>query len=208
MEGGFEAERGTARPRPGFEPPVDPGAGPSLHGLALVARIMRGREIAADAAGIPPIDSDQVLDLQRSAGNRLTTGALARWTEGAAEQSVAQELFGQLFAARAADPGLYDGICAALDGLAPQISVSVSGPESPVEIELRGPAGAVAATAAVPPATVELPFAGAFGRAAEIEPEHVLGLTVAGHALELPVPFAGPVTAGGYVALAELRSRA
>jgi hypothetical protein len=82
-----EGERDSARPVPGFEPPVDPGAGSSLRGLALVARIMRGRELAAGAAGIPPLESDQVLDLQRSAGNRLTTGALARWNEPLADDS-------------------------------------------------------------------------------------------------------------------------
>ena len=82
MEGGFEADRSPARPVPGFEPPADPGAGdPSLHGLSLVARILRGRELAAEAAGVPPLDSDQVLDLQRTAGNRLTAGALSRWTD-------------------------------------------------------------------------------------------------------------------------------
>ena len=84
MEGGqFSGERTPARPGPSFEPPADPGAGgPSVHGLSLVARIMRGRELAATAAGLPPLDSDQVLDLQRTAGNQLTTGALARWTDG------------------------------------------------------------------------------------------------------------------------------
>ena len=80
--GGFEAATRHRRGRrPGFEPPVDPGGGPSVHGLSLVARIMRGRELAAEAAGIPPLDSDQVLDLQRTAGNQLTTGALARWID-------------------------------------------------------------------------------------------------------------------------------
>src|SRR5215213_8618865 len=82
MEGGFIGERGPARPGPDFEPPVDRGAGgPSIHGLSVVARIMRGRELAAEAAGIPPLDSDQVLDLQRTAGNSLTAGALGRWTD-------------------------------------------------------------------------------------------------------------------------------
>ena len=81
MEGSdFETTRGPARPGPSFEPPADPAGGPSLRGLALIAQIMRGRELAADAAGLPPLDSDQVLDLQRSAGNRLTGGALERWT--------------------------------------------------------------------------------------------------------------------------------
>jgi len=79
MEGsGFEATRGPTGPEPSFEPPADPAAGP-LGGLALLAQILRGRELAAAAAGLPPLDSDQVLDLQRSAGNQLTSGALARW---------------------------------------------------------------------------------------------------------------------------------
>src|SRR5829696_6891440 len=96
MEGGFIGERGPARPGPDFEPPVDRGAGgPSFGGLSLVARILRGRELAAEAAGIPPLDSDQVLDLQRTAGNQLTTGALARWVDGleAAETAAALEPF-------------------------------------------------------------------------------------------------------------------
>src|SRR5687768_13935612 len=118
MEGGFEAERDSARPAPGFEPPVDPGTGPSLRGLALVARIMRGRELAADAAGIPPLDSDQVLDLQRTAGNRLTAGALGRWTDALADwpidAAVPQELLGRLLPARAEDAGLHAAVCAAL----------------------------------------------------------------------------------------------
>src|SRR5215208_7105572 len=78
MEGSFHRE--TAPQPPGFEPPAGPG-GPSFGGLSLVARIMRGRELAAEAAGIPPLDSDQVLDLQRTAGNSLTTSALSRWTD-------------------------------------------------------------------------------------------------------------------------------
>ena len=61
-----------------------------------------------DAAGIPPLDSDQVLDLQRTAGNRLTTGALGRWNDLLADepdgQTVPQELLGQLFAAQARRP--------------------------------------------------------------------------------------------------------
>jgi hypothetical protein len=81
MEGGFEGLRGPARPGPGFEPPADPGGGPSIGGLSLVAQILRGRELAAEAAGMPPLDSDQVLDLQRTAGNQLTSGALTRWTD-------------------------------------------------------------------------------------------------------------------------------
>jgi hypothetical protein len=81
MEAGFDPERASAPPAPEFEPPRDPGPGPSLHGLALIARILRAEELAADAAGIPPLDSDQVLDLQQSAGNRLTERALSRWTD-------------------------------------------------------------------------------------------------------------------------------
>lgn len=221
MEGGFEAERGPARQAPGFEPPVDPGSGPSLQGLALVARIMRGRELAADAAGIPPLDSDQVLDLQRTAGNQLTTGALARWNdllaEGTTEQTVPQELLGQLFAARAADPGLHAAICAALDSLAPQITVSVSctgGAGGPVEIAVRGPAGpaagGVVALAPGEAAMLALSFAEAFGPAAGIAPGDGLAVTLttpdgARQSLELPIPFAAPGAVAGYAALAELR---
>jgi hypothetical protein len=78
---GHEAIRGPARPGPSFEPPVDPAAGPSIGGLSLIAQILRGRELAAAAAGLPPLDSEQVLDLQRTAGNLLTAGALSRWTD-------------------------------------------------------------------------------------------------------------------------------
>jgi hypothetical protein len=82
MEGsGFEATRGPARQGPSFEPPADPAGGPSIGGLSLIAQILRGRELAAAAAGLPPLDSEQVLDLQRTAGNLLTGGALARWVD-------------------------------------------------------------------------------------------------------------------------------
>lgn len=209
MEGGFE--RGGERPAPSFEPPVDPGGGPSLRGLALVARIMRGRELAADAAGVPPLDSDQVLDLQRTAGNRLTTGALGRWTDLLAQEpvdrAVAQELLAQLLPARDADPGLHAAICAALDAAEPSIAVRVSGPPGPAAVELRGPAGGVAAVLQLDPgaaATVGIPFKAAFGAAAAIGPGDALAVTIGGAALELPVPFAQPVAAAGYVALAEL----
>jgi len=221
MEGGFEAERGTARPAPGFEPPVEPGSGPSLRGLSLVARIMRGRELAGDAAGIPPLDSDQVLDLQRTAGNQLTTGALARWNDlleaGAEEQSVPHELLGQLFAARAADPALHAAICAALDGLAPQIALSVTctgGAGGPVEVAMRGPVGTAARTAVVlapgESTVLALGFAEAFGPATGIAPADALAVTItsaggARQSLQLPVPFAAPVPATGYAVLAELR---
>jgi hypothetical protein len=209
MEGGFE--RGSERPAPQFEPPVEPG-GAWLRGLALVARIMRGRELAADAAGIPPLDSDQVLDLQRTAGNRLTTGALGRWTDLLAQEPVegpvAQQLLAQLLPARAADPGLHAAICAALDAAEPSIQVRVSGPPGPAAIELRGPAGAAAsAVVQLDPgaaATVALSFTAAFGPAAGIGPGDALAVSVGGATLELPVPFAEPVAAAGYVALAEL----
>jgi hypothetical protein len=82
MDGGELRHGGPAPAQPAFAPPRGPvTATPSLHGLSLVARILRGRELAAEAAGIPPLDSDQVLDLQRTAGNRLTAGALTRWTD-------------------------------------------------------------------------------------------------------------------------------
>ncbi len=220
MEGGFEPERGSARPAPGFEPPRDPGGGTALHGLALVARIMRGRELAADAAGIPPLDTDQVLDLQRTSGNRLTTGALARWTDLLADapagRPVAHELLAQLLPARAADPALHAAICAALDGLAPLIQVRVActgGEPGPVEIELLGPTGAgssgVAVLAPGVATTVELAFAAAFGPAASIEPRHALALTLtvpdgAEERLELPVPFAGPGATARFAAIARL----
>lgn len=178
---------------------------PSPRGLALVARIIGGRGLAADAAGIPPLASDQVLDLQQTAGNRLTSGALARWTDAlpAAGASVAQDLLRQLLPARAADRGLYDAICAALDALEPQIHVRISGPPGEVEVEVTGPAGSRSFNAAVlePATTLEIPF----GRAAAIEPQHALEILVAGHRLTLPVPFGDAATAGGYTARAELR---
>ena len=83
MESG-ELRHGTHAPsEPVFEPPVDPGeGGPSPSGLFQAARILRARALATEAAGLPPLDSDQVLDLQRTAGNRLTARALSRWTGG------------------------------------------------------------------------------------------------------------------------------
>jgi len=92
MEGsGFEAFRGPARPGPSFEPPADPG-GPAIGGLSLIAQILRGRELAAAAAGLPPLDSEQVLDLQRTAGNLLTSGALARWVDALDVYALAGEV--------------------------------------------------------------------------------------------------------------------
>ena len=212
MEGGFEAERDSARPAPAFEPPVDPGAGPSLRGLALVARIMRGRELAADAAGIPPLDSDQVLDLQRTAGNRLTAGALGRWTDVLAEwpvdAAVPQELLGRLLPARAKDPQLHAEICAALDALGPTIVVRVRGPAGEAEVAVRGPAGGAAnAVVRLDPgrdAALGLPFGAAFGPAAAIGPGDALAVRVGATAFELALPFAGPAGAGPYGAAAEL----
>jgi hypothetical protein len=215
MESGFEQQ--NARPAPGLEPPVEPGGGPSLRGLSLVARIMRGRELAADAAGIPPLDSDQVLDLQRTAGNSLTTGALARWTE-APDGAV---LLDRLLPARATDPALHAQVCAELDALDLQLLVRVScteGPGQPVAIDIRGPAGGAAfGSATLPPdvsATAELPFAIAFGAAASIAPGHGLALRLTapdGSAATaiLALPFADAETLAlgrsRYVALAEAR---
>jgi hypothetical protein len=195
----FEPQR--RRPRE-FEPPVDPGDGPSLRGLALVARIMRGRELAADAAGIPPLDSDQVLDLQRAAGNRLTSGALSRWTDALpGEGSLAQELLASLHA----DPGLRDSIAAALDALDATVALHLTGPAEPVAIDVLGPRSG-AAFHVTPPATVELPFKALFEPAAAIEPDDALDITVGTNRLRLPVPFSEPATAGGYAARAELRA--
>ena len=158
-----------------------------------------------------------MLDLQRSAGNRLTTGALGRWNDlladGPVDQTVPQELLGQLFAAQAADPELHSAICAALDGLAPRIEVRVSGPAGPIEIDVRGPAGgAASARRLLAPGTaagIELAFGAAFGPAAELTPGRALGVgltTPDGTAtrLELPVPFERPATAAGYSVLAGL----
>ena len=84
----------------------------------------------------------------------------------------------------------------------------MSGPPGAVEIELRGPAGGAASArrllAPGTDATVELPFRAAFGPAAGIAPGAAIAVAVGGASLELPVPFAGPVAAAGYLALAEL----
>ena len=134
-----------------------------------------------------------MLDLQRTAGNRLTTGALARWTDGldAAIQSEADaalgrfatpeqalaappaELLDHLLPAQAADPAAHAAICAALDALAPRVAVRVTCTAAPapaaLRVELHGPAGGAAAgdTELAPGfvATIELPFAAAFGDA-------------------------------------------
>ena len=218
--GGFIGERGPARPGPGFEPPVDPGAGgPSVHGLSLVARIMRGRELAAEAAGIPPLDSDQVLDLQRTAGNSLTAGALARWTDVlaaalAGEEQAAlapfrtvegalrhapSELLDRLLPAQAADPEAHAAIAAALDALDARVRVRVSctAGRGRLDLTAAGPAGGRAETAAdLAPgdsATLELGFAAAFGPAAGVTQASALHVGVTGELPTLlPVPFAAP----------------
>jgi hypothetical protein len=221
MEGGqFSGERSSARPGPGFEPPADPGAGgPSVHGLSLVARIMRGRELAAEAAGIPPLDSDQVLDLQRTAGNSLTTSALSRWTDvleaalsGEEQAALApfrsvEEarrhppalLLDVLLPARAADSEAHAAIAVALDTLDPRVRVVVSctAGRRHVEIAVHGPAGGSAGTQAVlaagDAATLSLGFGAAFGPAARLDQASALIVTVAGAPpTELPLPFAAP----------------
>jgi hypothetical protein len=179
---GFEPHR---RPAPKFEPPVEPGDGTSLRGLAAVARIARGRELATDAAGVPPLDSDQVLDLQRTAGNRLTAGALARWIDALPRESVAQQLLEGLFA----DPALHDTIAAALDALDPIIEIHVDGPPEPTNLEITGPRGGVARTVTLP-ATVELSFNALFGPAAAIEPHAALRITREDRTLDRKLPFA------------------
>jgi len=176
------------RSAPQFEPPVEPGDGTSLRGLAAVARIARGRELATDAAGVPPLDSDQVLDLQRTAGNRLTAGALARWIDAVPQESVAQQLLEGLFA----DPALHDTIAAALDALDPRIEVHVDGPPEPTDLEVIGPRGGVARRV-TPPATVELSFDALFGPAAAIEPRAALTITRGDRTIVLRVPFAATV---------------
>jgi len=221
MEGGqFSGERSPARPGPGFEPPADPGAGgPSVHGLSLIARIMRGRELAAEAAGIPPLDSDQVLDLQRTAGNSLTTSALSRWTDvleaalpGEEQAALAPfrsveearrhppaVLLDVLLAARAADSEAHAAIAVALDTLDPRVRVVVSctAGRQHVEIAVHGPAGGRAGTqaelAAGDTATLSLGFGAAFGPAARLDRASALTVAVAGAPpAELPLPFAAP----------------
>ncbi len=222
MEGsGFIGERGPARAGPSFEPPADPGAGgPSVHGLSLVARIMRGRELAAEAAGIPPLDSDQVMDLQRTAGNSLTTHALSRWTDVLEAAIAGQEaaalasfrtpedalrhppdaLLDRLLPARAADPAAHAAIAAALDSLAPTVWTRVTctaGPGAAVAVAVSGPAGARTGALAelAPGGTVELAlgFADAFGPAGQLTQAAALEVAVDdGPPTQLPIPFAAP----------------
>jgi hypothetical protein len=172
------------RPAPQFEPPVDPGDGASLRGLAAAARIARGGWPATDAAGVPPLDSDQVLDLQRTAGNRLTAGALARWIEALPEENLAQQLLEGLFA----DPTMHETIAAALDALDPRIEVHVTGEPEPTDLEVIGPrAGAIYVV--TPPATVELSFNAVFGPAAAIRPDAKLAVKLGQRTATLKLPF-------------------
>jgi hypothetical protein len=128
MDGGFEATRGPARPGPSHEPPGDP-AGPGIGGLSLIAQILRGRELAAAAAGLPPLESDQVLDLQRTAGNQLTSGALARWVDALAAYAPAGELRISCTAGAAADYEIaLDGVPVATAAMAEGDAVTVQLP--------------------------------------------------------------------------------
>ena len=176
--GGFEATRGPARPGPSLEPPADPAGASSLQGLSLIAQIMRGRELAAAAAGLPPLDSDQVLDLQRTAGNQLTTGALARWIVA----------LGRL------DPVL-------------EVRVScTAGDRARYAITLQGPAGGASVRTTLgagDAATVSLVLAEAFGDG-DLEGGIVLriaGPDGAATSADVPLPFLGPLT----LALGEAR---
>ena len=144
MEGsGFEATRGPARPEPSFEPPADPAGGP-LGGLSLLAQIMRGRELAAAAAGLPPLDSEQVLDLQRTAGNHLTSGALARWVAPLAAYATPGAL---RIDCTAGAPARYeialDGVPVATAALAAGDAVAVQLPAG-VVLTITAPDGTVA----------------------------------------------------------------
>jgi hypothetical protein len=126
--GGFEATRGPARPGPSHVPPADP-SGPGIGGLSLVAQILRGRELAAAAAGLPPLDADQVLDLQRTAGNLLTSGALACWIDALAVYAPPGELRISCTAGAPADYEIaLDDVVVATAALAEGDAVSVQLP--------------------------------------------------------------------------------
>jgi hypothetical protein len=173
------------RPAPEYEPPVEPGDEQSLRGLAAVARIVRGRERAADAAGVPPLDSDQVLDLQRTAGNRLTAGALERWLAALPQENVAQQLLEGLFS----EPRLHDAIATALDALDPRLEIHVTGPQEPTDLRIAGPHDEERLSL-MPPATVDVSFKALFGPAAAIAPDDALTLTLNERTIVLRVPFA------------------
>ncbi len=162
MEGsGFEAARGPARPGPSFEPPSDPAGGLSIGGLSLVAQILRGRELAAAAAGLPPLDSDQVLDLQRTAGNLLTSGALSRWVDPLAVHQAAGEVHVSCTAGEPADYEMaLDGVPVATAALAEGDTVRVRLPPGRM-LRITGPDG-TAAEAELP---AEAPVALALGAA-------------------------------------------
>jgi hypothetical protein len=214
MEGsGHETTRGPERAGPSFEPPVDPAGGASLDGLSLVARITRARELAGAAAGFPPLDSDQVLDLQRTAGNLLTAGALSRWLAPPATQPLtpeqarrlpAGELLERLLPARAGDPATHAAIAAALDTLDPPLRVRLSctaGATDRLALAVHGPAGGAGRTLGPlvtgESTSVELPFSATFGSAREAGPDHALTIALTAPdgtraTAELALPFTAP----------------
>ncbi len=225
MESSFRRE-GTPQ-QPGHAPPVDPGGGPSYGGLSLVARILRGRELAAEAAGIPPLDSDQVLDLQRTAGNQLTTGALARWIDGlqAAEAAATLEpfalpghaerhppevLLGLLAAAATHHPAAHAQIAAALAAMEPVIEVRlacVGGEQAGAELALAGAPPAVVDLYEDDAFTVELPFAAAFGPLADYRGDGTIAFSAAGSSVRITLGAPQVVQAGNarLVAIATVR---
>jgi hypothetical protein len=225
MEGSFRRE-GTPQ-APGHEPPVDPGGGPSYGGLSLVARILRGRELAAEAAGIPPLDSDQVLDLQRTAGNQLTTGALARWIDGlqAAETAAALEpfarpghaaqhppevLLGLLTPAATHHPAAHAQIAAAITAMEPVIEVRLScvgGEQLAAEIVLAGAEPAVTDLFQDDAFTLELPCAAVFGPLADYRGNGTIPFSAAGSSAQLAIGAPEVIQAGNarLVAIATVR---
>jgi hypothetical protein len=224
MEGSFRRE--TAPQPPGFEPPVEPG-GPSFGGLSLVARILRGRELAAEAAGIPPLDSDQVLDLQRTAGNQLTTGALARWVDGlqAAETAAALEPFASPGHSEGQDPELllsllpiaathhpaaHRQIAAALEALDPLVEIRctcVAGEQLAAELAVAGHEPTVADLYQDDAFTVEVPCSTLFGPPADYRGDGTIALRAQDTTAQLTLGVPQVVQAGGarLVAIATLR---
>ena len=187
---------------------------------------MRGRELAAAAAGLPPLDSDQVLDLQRTAGNQLTTGALSRWTDGLGaaiqprptRRSPASRRPSRRSRARRPScsttcspprppPRRRTRRSAPRSTRSPRacvLRVTCTAAPGPValRVDVHGPAGGDGgrdrrARRRVRWSTLELPFADAFGAAAQIGPESALALRLTGPdggeaGVELPVPFVAP----------------